>query len=806
MMSALLLLRRYGLLLLAFTVIVTGVIGFTQVKRQCGPLAPNDFLDALYRTFQTFGLNFDLATCATADGMPNGPLNPWLQVSRYLAFLVAAWAVISVFFRSTWNDLLLWLQTRFRSENRLLLVGFGQINRAVALALKQGCSTLPITAVDRQFDAADRRLARDLGIRLIEAELSDPLTIDRIRPDRADRVIVALGDDIRTIEVASIIAPHVERGIVMREFKASDRTEGRPAGQTAQGEWPLAAHITDPALLANLTEARDLANRQEASFQPFNLRVEAACSFAYRADLVQRARDHGQERVHLVIVGLGHQGEAILIETLLTSYAHDLKPPRITVLDRNAAQVEARLRASYPRLMENHVAAIQGHESPACEGWVPITFHTLDVELTDFTRDDLLLAIDGPEVAEGPTAWLFSCGDDCRNQAAALQLEIAMQRRTRRAVPIFVRLWGAGLQMPLPGPRNLFGLIQYFGGAVETVQHSPLLSDAHEVLARAIHRAYQEVDKAPPASSPPEETAAVTPSTDRYRQDWLALPENMRASNRRPARHMGFKIRELGFDWRDFRKGYHPTLAKDHVRDLRARIAGVTDRARAARDAQEKGRPGPAVFTPQDDLLRCLAEVEHTVWSVERISNGWMPSPTGIRNNIYRHHIHLRPFADLPPMAQGYDLVSLDAGLARASCRDPCAAPRNVLRQRLNDPLPHDLSTVTQVELLIDPDTLPAESHLDASARSIHAWAGKKGGTATRLHLILTGPVVLPADRSRGHHESLAIRLLSAALADLPSDLVIDVTRRYPPLPLPSLHLLPDPSPDPVSVDAATVP
>ncbi len=802
MMTALLLLRRYGLLLLAFIVVVAGVIGFAQVKRQCGPLSPHDILDALYRTLQTFGLNFDLPACATADAGPDSSLNPWLQVSRYLAFLVAAWAVISVFFRSTWNDLLLWLQTRFRSENRLLLVGFGQINRAIALALKQGRSTLPITAVDRHFDAADRRLARDLGIRLIEAELSDPLTIDRIRPDRADRVIVALGDDIRTIEAASLIAPHVERGIVTREIKAFRRTKDRPAGQTAQGEWPLAAHITDPALLANLTEARDLANRQEASFQPFNLRVEAACSFAYRADLVQRARDHGQERVHLVIVGLGHQGEAILIETLLTAYAPDLKPPRITVLDRNAAQVEARLRASYPRLMENHVAAIHGPESPPCEGWVPLTFHSLDVELTDFTRDDLLLAIDGPQVADWPTAWLFSCGEDCRNQAAALQLEIAMQRRTRRAVPIFVRLWGSGLQMPQPGNRNIFGLIQHFGGAVDTVQRSPILSEDHDTLARAIHQAYQEVDKTPP------EGAAVTPSTDRFRQDWLDLPENMRAANRRPARHMGFKIRELGLDWRGFRTGDAPSLAKDRVLDLRARIAAVTDRARAARDALEKGLPAPAVFAPQDDQLRRLAEAEHTVWSVERVSNGWMPSPTGERNNIYRHQVHLRPFADLPPMAQGYDLVSLDAGLARASsCRhSPSAAPRSVLRQRLNDPLPHDLSTVTQIELLIDPDTLPTESHLDASARSIHAWARRKGGHATRLHLILTGPVVLPADRSRGHHESLAIRSISAALANLPSDLVIDVTRLYPPFPLPALGPLPDPSPGPADADAASLP
>lgn len=774
---ALLLLRRYGLPVICFVVIATGVLGFALEARECGSLSPEALIDALYRTLQTFGLNFDLPDCQKPG---TNVLNLSLQIARFLAFLVAASAVISVFFTSTWNDLLLWLQIRLREENRLLLLGFGQTNRAIALASKRQDVTRPITAVDRTFDAADRRLARDLGIRLVEAELSDPQTINRIRPDRAQRIVVALGNDIRTIEVASAIAPIVENGIAAREIKAFSRTKDRPPGQTRLGEWLLAAHISDPALLANLTEARDLANRQEASFQPFNLRVEAAASFAFRADLVQRARDHRQDRVHLVIVGLGHQGEAILIETLLTTYAADLKPPRITVLDRDADGVEARLRATYPRLMEDTLSVLHGPDSPTCEGWVPIAFHNLDVEKTDFTRDYLLTTLDGPDATDCPTAWVFACGDDCRNQSAALRLEIAMQQRTRRAVPIFVRLWGSGLQQPTAGNRNIFGLVHYFGSAVDTVQNSPLLDPDHDTLARAIHAAYQAVD----------ETSTTDPSlsstNDRFRQNWLDLPESMRAANRRPARHLAFKFRDLGLDWPGFRAGKSATLAKDRVRDLRARIAAITDRARAARDAVEASLPSIPVFTPDDRLLYEAALIEHSFWSVERVCNGWMPSPTGVRNNIYRHQVHLRPFADLHPMPQCYDLVALDTGVAHACSQHPAASDRAVLRKSLTDSAPADLSAFTQVELWIDPAHLPDESRLEAWAHALRNWSRGRSSRATRLHLLLTAPVVLPADRSRGHPESLAIKSLSAVLLTLHPALVIDVTRLYPPMPLPA--------------------
>lgn len=779
----LLLLRRYALIGLSLVAIATGVAGHLELQRTCGPLDLWDLLNALYRTLQSFGLNFEPADCSAGTGEP--AVGALLQVSRFLAFLVAAFAVISVFFNSAWNDLLLWAQVRWRDEDRMLLLGFGQVNFAIALAEKKARPRLPVTVVDRSFDPAQRRLGRDLGIRMIEGELSDPHTMRRVRPDRAQRVVVALGDDIRTVEVATMVAPLVESGIARRMDKSGQRAGERPPGQTKDGQWPLRAHISDPALLGSLTEARDLSNRRDASFQPFNLRIAAATRLAYRADLVQRARDHGQQRVHLVIVGLGHQGEAILIETLFAARAADLKPPKITVLDRNAKEVEARMRASYPRLMENRAAAIRGPQSPDCEGWCPIEFRSLDVELTDFTSDPLLLGLDGPDVADWPTAWVFSCGDDCRNQAAALRLEIAMQQCARRSVPIFARLWGSGLQPETQSNRHPFGLVEYFGASVETVASSHILSADQDALARAIHAAYQAVDK------PLDPKKPVTSATDRFRQDWLDLPENMREANRRPARHIGFKIRDLGFDWRGFRLGVRPCIAKDRVGDLRRRIAAIRLRAQQA-EAVSSVQPPASLFLPEDKPFYEAALLEHTLWSVHRVSNGWIQGPNGLRNNIYRHHDCIRPFVELGPITQGYDLMALDTGLAAAASKRPTAVERSVLRVLLDDPDLPVFTGHTQVELVVDPTRIPDQTRLDALSKALVGWATARDSTACRLHIILTDQVVLPPDRDRGHKDSLAIRALSRALLRLPDDLTVDVTRKYAPCPVPPRHAAPE--------------
>lgn len=774
-----LLFRRYGLFGLCLVAVGTGILGQIQMQLDCRPLTAGDVLDAIYRTLQSFGLNFEFPSCTKSVGFAvESRINSWLQLSRFLAFLVAVYAVISVFFSSAWNDLLLWLQIHFRDKDRLLLLGFGEVNLAVAIAQKDVRPALPITAVDRSFDAADRRLAHDLGIRLIEGDLSDAHTIHRIRPDRAARVVVALGDDIRTIEAATMIAPIVEKGIERRMARLAKPGIDRPPGQTLLGQWPLKAHISEPALLASLTEARDLANRMDASFQPFNLRNEAATRLAYRADLVQRARDHGHGRVHLVIVGLGHQGEAILIETLLTAYAADLKPPKVTVLDRNAPEVEARMRATYPRLMENRVEAINGSQSPECEGWTPIFFHNLDVDLTDFTCSDLLASLDGPGAIDHPTAWVFSCGDDCRNQSAALRLEVAMHQCARRSVPIYARRWGSDKHLSTEVGRSPLGLLEYFGGAVETVRFSQLLSLDDDAMARAIHAAYQAID------NPPQENSFLSAATDRFRQDWLDLPENLRSANRRPARHLNFKLRELGFDWRSFRKGEMPRIAQDQAGKIRKRIAEIIAKIRETPAAQAADQPATRVFLPNDEALRKSALIEHTLWTVDRIANGWIQSPDGRRNNILRHQVHIRPFSELDPITQGYDLIALDTGLAHASSTAATAYERSVLRLSLDVPAMPDLAGNTQLDLIMDPAQIPSQDILDELASALQTWARDKRKRATRLHIILTHPVVLPPDRTRGHPESIAIKVLTEILLSLPPDLVIDVTRAYPPQPL----------------------
>ncbi len=762
------------LLLLCLATVATGTWGFWTAFNACGPRGVEQAFEALYRTLQMFGLNFDLPDCA-GNVPARTEMNPWLHLARLLGFLALYYAVLSVFFASTLNNARIWLQIRFRAADRHVLLGFGEVNRAAASVLRRRDPSAPILAIDRFFDDVDRRVARDLGIELLAGDLSDPNTLRRARVDRARRVTVAVGDDIRAIEVARAIAPDVEKGLKGR----CQTIPGicRPEGQEANGDWVLRAHISDPVLLANLTDTRDLAQSKGLSFQPFNLKVEAAAGFVYLADLVQRARDHGQRRVHLVVVGLGDQGEAILIETLLTSYAHDLLPPRVTVLDRCNEKVDARLRANYPRLMEGRLASMHAEGGPTCEGWGGVTFKSLDAETCDFTSDELLASIDGLDAVEVPTAWVFCCGDDRVNLAAALRLEVAMQQRARRAVPIFIRQWGSGLQ-ELPGQRhNPLGLVQSFGSAPEAVRSSPFFSKDGDDLARSIHLTYLALGDGR------TKEPATAEANDSYRRHWLELPEAMRAANRRPARHLSFKLRELGFDWKCRRSGKLPKFSSDDRKALRDRISAVLLQAKSVELAN-----GPTSdFAKDDPALLQSALIEHSAWVVERAANGWRRGPESKHDQ--RLQKYMVPFVRIGIDTKSYDLAAIDTGVAAGiECGKPLAHARSrcvVAKDNLSSV---DLKGKTEFELHIDPTNLCG---LERVADAVSNWAKEK--QACRLHIVLNGPVQLPPGRNRLKPEGLTVTVDATAITslarivELPDGIVCDVTRLYEPVPIPPI-------------------
>lgn len=800
------LLRPRFLVALAVLAFVTGLVGF-EVQRKA-----SDLSDSIYRTIQLFGLNYeelpaaDLAIDSGGDGR-----NAWIESSRLLAALVVFSAVLTLFYVQLRDRLTLFLQTSGGSyRNRVVLLGFGSVNTALARFLAR--KGVPVTAVSKEFTQSDRELARLYRMLLIPGDISDPATLAFARVGRAGHVVVATGRDVENVEIGTAAAGFAEAvQAVGDNLRIQDSRDDAPAGRhygcNEMQEPVVRIHLSSTRTLADLTEARDAAYAKGAGASFFSIRAEAARRLVSNARFAQRAADMGRDRVHVVLCGLGDQGMAIVEELLLTCWSPLMKkPPRITIIDCvPACDAEARLRAYRPRLFDGSLrhTGIQ----PKFE------FVQHDLEHVCFEDDGVL---DSMEANDPPCAWVFACGSDNTNLAAALRLEMAMRRLRRLPAPIHTRLWGAEIGASLrpaeddaiqelfhDHERNPLLMNEVFGSIASLLPDSELANQLVpggeqdlpqvELLARQLHRTYQCQGSG--AGNNGEDQVQ-----ERYLQPWTDLPSAERESNRRAVRHICFKLMDMGFRWRGMGEGRLPRLSAE---DARLWMSRIEDPVRLRKAFAGKGNA-------HEEVLVKAARAEHDRWMAHRALEGWEYSP--VRDNAARLHDDMVSFARLPAERKPNDLTWL-AVVCRASLLDEQARTRPLARipapprrlsfdvtgsgearplisiSGLDRPLEKD---VAELEVRVPAslgerfptrfgylaDHLPA-NEADRLIGAVKRWAAEPESAASRIHLVLERMNMSFEEHAAGQ-EFCSIRTLAARLQDIATEtgLVLDVTYR----------------------------
>ncbi|MGE3247781.1 MAG: NAD-binding protein [Beijerinckiaceae bacterium] len=727
-------------------------------------------LDSVYKTLQLFFGNFDLDS-------KTSKINPTLEWARIFAILITSWALIKLFSGSMFDGIRLYWQSWVRYHNRYVLLGFGELNRAFAQELSQRPDRPSITAVDRSFNEADMRIANDHGVLLIAGDLREKKTYTAAQVGESSRVIVATGDDTFNIEVATAAAEFVDKAqdLISGSRREEEGPKGRAYGCNGAGEPVVWVNVSDVRLLADLGEARDIAYSPGAAGQPFSIKTEIARDLIDRARFVQRARDHLQERVHLVLIGCGDQGEAILLESLMQSCAAGLKPPRITILDRNAEAVKARLHARRPRLFDGSIP----EEARPC-----IEFRQID-DILSLDLSSGKKALTNIEDCEenGPTAWIICCRDDQVNLATGLRLELAMHQQARRPAPIYVRLFNAGIAGDSAEKRSPLMFVKVFGDVRRVAKRTDVLQDDADTLARYIDETYiaHFAERAPTAHD------SLDPN---FRMGWAKLPENVRDSNRSSARHARVKFADLGLRWRGMDSERLPWLEAEWSADVLAII-----------DSKIATKPEEQLSEKERRILQCY-KAEHRRWLVDRALSGWRPAPEGeARDNRLRWHNKTASFDALTPNDKELDGLVVKA-LVKARLRasggnkayvekialieltGTTAAPDPAEWQEAN------LDQATELRLIADNDGLARQ--LDAESKdgviaeqtlsaAITRWARKD--YAVRLHLVLRDPVEAPPNTRDTHKNAKAsqyidklARKLNAGEAD---KIIFDVTRLY---------------------------
>ncbi len=371
----------------------------------------------------------------------------------------------------------------------------------------------------------------------------------------------------------------------------ADETRQLPAVEA------LRARAPSLPIMVNFTDSWFADRRKEAAGLS-NVRFVSQVQLAVR-DLHWRnpppliARTLGHERIHAVLFGFGRGGDCILTDLLLCSLTGFLDTPRITIVDRRAAEVRDDLLRRCPEIGQS------------------AEIHFVQADDADDPRrlpTEALLAAAG----EDPFTFAHvSIDSDVRTLALARALHALAMRERWQMGPIFVRQAGGGALPRLPVSHET-GELLMFGANADFAEAIGLFDPDIDLLARLFHETYRRTARpGTPANCP-----------------WEELSEEFRESNRRLLIHLPAKLLTANVDLSAWLKTPLP----------------VTNEA--------GGIPLPDLGA-EPVLMETLAELEHRRWMVDRRLSGWHHGL--VRDNDARHHPDLVPYDALDDYTRELD-------------------------------------------------------------------------------------------------------------------------------------------------------
>ena len=520
-------------------------------------LEGQSLLDLMYAGLQLFVVS--LPTAKVPDGADPKDLPFLLHLMRFIAPLFAVTALIMGLAGAAW-DYLAAIEARIRRRPHVVIIGYGEVGRALVESLRERDPDARIVCLDRKVSQADQNLIRKYRGRLFEVDAFDRkartsflVGMDRMartplfgkdrKESPAREVYVACGSDEQTLSVVS------------------DIDEARAEALAKNPKHPI-----NPTFfhLGSARFAEKLRNTPGLRSEPFEIARYSIEDVIDRFCLPMLARASFQSRVHVVIHGCEDNAMMALEEALLTGImpAPTFLPPRVTLICAGAEEARQRWEA------RQFGAAGQ-----------------FDVEFKELPPDGM----PGPCADEDPyaqtesqlpvTLHLIAFEDDRIALAYSLSLREMMRREYRQSAPI-AALSGAATShiTGLAEVSNVSQLrFEVCGDSVAAAKRSFICTTEIQELSKAIHAGYLR----------------QVPGAEEFEN----LPYSLKLSNRRAAVHMLVKLRLLGFEALDpYKPGFNLSPpARDWVKAL-----------------------------PSDvDQMVHIETHEHLRWRFDRLLEGW---------------------------------------------------------------------------------------------------------------------------------------------------------------------------------------
>lgn len=688
---------RRAVLLALVAVLAFGVAGFESLRPPpaegevaCGTC---NIFDSLYRSLQLFTLSYAPPVALDGTSAEHIPLS--LRIARWLAAFVTFSTVVWLVAHDSFRGAATWMQSLFGMRRRTVLLGFGDLNQALARHMLRegdaGRADVCLTVAGESFDTADPEICNRVSVVTVPADLRDERALRKLRLHRCRRIVVACGDDGLNIEIGEAVHELLRSKARRSRRGIADWIEGLAGAPSTPPR--VYVHVSNGALCRSLMQGRDLGFVRGEHLDAFSIKEIAAERVMQTAFLPETAvRGPGWDRVHLVLVGFGDLGEALLRNALADGCAAGLKPPRITIMDRDAHRAVKALKARFPRLLDDTLPPADAPQIEVVEA---------EAEHLDFTEGPICLPdamTPGKTVRIGawadagdcPSTWMFACELDHVNLLAAQRLDEAMQRLARSPAPIYARYWSSRLT----GAAETFdplSLVRPFGAIGDLIGHLPFLEKSPD-LAQYLHQSYARLQTA-------------RPEAERgYTAPWEALPKALQEANLAAARHARIKLRDLGLDWAARRAGALPQVPLLELDAKLWEVLKCTSRQKSMLARRDAG----AALEPHETLLSQMAEVEHRRWMYQRALSGWRATEGSI-DRLRQHTPNMGAFEDLPGDDPDWDTRLNDLAMIRATlefCGSQKSRTRAVRHRMLQvdhgaDSRPFSLADVSRVSTVV---------------------------------------------------------------------------------------------------------
>jgi voltage-gated potassium channel Kch len=474
------------LVLLALAAFGLGYAGLSKALARNGQATSP--LDILYLTFQLFTLE---------SGSQASPV-PWqLEVARFLAPLVAAWAIVRA------------VATLFREQleaarmrwwrGHVVVCGLGRKGMAVVHDCLQ--KDLSVIAIESNEDNDAIHTCRELGVPVILGDSTDLVLLRKARAGYASLVCAGAGEDGRNVEIAMQI---------------------RACAIEAATGLPLTCfiHLVDLGL-CNMLATRSLGGDglEEDFFQVrvFNVFDNAARLLLNRFSLEDPPScSPNPRRPHLIVVGLGRMGAAVALQAVKVCQYADEHPLRLTVIDTAATQRQGHLCGCFPSfraVCEAEFVSGAAEDADVLDrigAWAKEpAFRTTVVVCFDSDSHAVMAGLRISEYLAGSDAQVLVRMSEAAGLAALIRPPYMQDEVMSRVHPFGTIAEACGLEM--------------------------LLNTEIDRLAVVIHEAYVE-----------ERRSEGRPESHPAMQPWSRLAPMYKDSNRQQADHIFIKLRMVG--------------------------------------------------------------------------------------------------------------------------------------------------------------------------------------------------------------------------------------------------------------------